>query len=170
MFRLFGRALVALAATATAVGVGVGPVAAAPVAAPAAAVATTRAPVAEPRLVDVDFQQRRGSDRLVFRFRGGVPDDVRARLVRVVRDDDGDRVRLPGRFFVVLRFVDANGRGFDSDVIDADLRNVRAIRLIDDGRRSDDLRVALGLRQRADVRIFESRNRIIVDVDRRFRR
>jgi hypothetical protein len=151
-------------ATAATIGVGVSaPAQAAPVA--ETVTITNARPVAEPRLLDVDFVQRRNVDRLIFRFRNGIPDDVSARLVRVVRDQDGDRVRLRGRTFVVLRFADAQARGFDSDEIDADLRNVLAVRLVDDGRDDDVVRVALGLRNRPDdINVFERGNRLIVDV------
>ena len=168
MLRNFGRALVALAAMGT-VAVGIAPSAqAAPASAPAAIVVRHNDDdVATPRLVDIDFVERRNTDRVVFQFRGGVPDDVSARLVRRVRDRDGDRVTLPGRRFLVLRFADANARRFDTDVIDSDLRTVLAARLVDDGRDDDVVRVALGLRRAGDVRdvqIRESRNRITVDV------
>lgn len=163
MFQLLGRALIALATAAT-VGVGVSPAQAAPTAS-APANAVVRRAVAEPRLVDVDFVQRRDSDRLVLRFRGGVPDDVQARLVRVVRDRDGDRVRLPGRVFVVLRLEPARARDFERGVIDADLDNVRAVRLVED--RRGVVLLALGLRQRPDdVEVSARGNRLIVDVDR----
>lgn len=170
MVRLLGRALIALATAAT-VGVGIAPAQAA--SAPASSVVSVRrpdVPVAVPRLVDVDFIQRRNTDRIVFNFRGGVPDDVNARLVRVVRDSDGDRVRLPGRAFIVLSFEEARTRNFDRDVIDTDLRDVQALRLVDDGRDEDVVRVALGLRQRGhnlrDVRVFERDDSIVVDVNR----
>jgi hypothetical protein len=167
MFQLVGRTLLAFATAAT-IGVGASPVSAAPVSEAAPVTVARDRAVAEPRLVDVDFERRRNVDRLIFRFRGGVPDDVSARLVRVVRDRDGDRVRLDGRVFIVLRFADASARGFDRDQIDADdLRNVRAIRLVDDGRRDDVVRVALGLRNRPDdLNVFERGNRLIVDVER----
>jgi len=168
MFRLVGRALIALATIGT-VAVGIAPAQAAPVAsAPTSVVARNDDDdVATPRLVDIDFDRRRNADRVTFRFRGGVPDDVSARLVRTVRDRDGDRVRLPGNRFLVLRFDEATARGFDTDVIDSDLRTVVAARLVDDGRRDEVVRVALGLRRFSDVRdvrVFEGRNRITVDV------
>jgi hypothetical protein len=166
MFRLVGRALLALATIGT-IGVGVTAAQAAPVA--TSAPVADRRPVATPRLVDVDFDERRDVDRVSLRFRGGVPDDVSARLVRTVRDRDGDRVRLPGRVFIVLRLEEAQARGFERDVIDADLDNVRAVRLVDDGRRDDIVRVAIGLRERADVDITERNNRLVLDVDRRDR-
>lgn len=169
MFRLVGRALVALASIAS-VGVGVGVAQAAPVSSVTSGVVADRRPVATPRLVDVDFDRRRDVDRVSLRFRNGTPDDVSARFVRTVRDRDGDRVRLPGRVFVVLRLEEAQARGFDRDVIDADdLRNVVAVRLIDDGRRDDVVRIAVGLRERADIDVFERNNRIVLDVDGRDR-
>jgi hypothetical protein len=167
MLQLVGRTLLAFATAAT-IGVGASPALAAPVSAAAPVTIASTRPVAEPRLVDVDFDRRRNVDRIIFQFRGGVPDDVSARLVRVVRNRDGDRVRLDGRRFLVLRFADAQARGFDSDQIDTDdLRNVRAIRLVDDGRDDDVVRVALGLRNRPDdINVFERGNRLIVDVER----
>jgi hypothetical protein len=166
MIRLVGRALLALATIGT-IGVGVNAAQAAPVPVSNPLVAQQR--VADSRLVDVDFDERRNVDRVSFRFRGGVPDDVSARLVRTVRDRDGDRVRLPGRFAVVLQFEDTDARGFGRGLRDADLRNVLAVRLVDDGRRDDVVRVAVALRERADIELFERGNRIVLDVDSRDR-
>lgn len=168
MFRLVGRALLALATIGT-VGVGVSAAQAAPVAT-SHPVSVEQRRVATPRLVDVDFDRRRDTDRVSLRFRGGTPDDVSARFVRTVRDRDGDRVRLPGRVFVVLRLEEAQARGFDRDVIETDdLDNVRAVRLIDDGREDDVVRLAVGLRRRADINLLERNNRIVLDVEGRDR-
>lgn len=163
MFRSLIRALLAFA-TVAAVGVGVSPAqAATPVSVPAAVFPV----VASPRLVDVRFAEHRGFDRLVFDFRGGVPDDVRARLVRTVRREDGSRVRLPGAVFLVLRLEPARNRVLGGGVERIDLRNVRAFRLVDD--EDGVVTVAIGLRRRADVRVFELSNRVVVDVANRRR-
>lgn len=162
MFRIVLRALIAFA-TVAAVGVGIAPAAqAAPV---ARAAAFPFPPAATPRLVDVRFAEHRGFDRVVFDFRGGVPDVAQARFVRVVRRDDGSVVRLPGRAFVVLRLEPARNRALGGGLERIDLRNVRAFRLVDD--EDGVVRVALALRFRSRVRVFELSNRIVVDVDNR---
>lgn len=169
MFRTASRALIALAATAS---LALAPAAAQArpdvSAAPASNVAAARLRVAEPRLVDVRFASNRRIDRLVFEFRGGVPDDVDARLVRFVRDDFGRVVRLPGRAVLVLTLEPARARDIERGLQRLDLRNVIAFRVVGDD--EGVVRIALALRQRADFDTFELRNRIVLDVDnRRFR-
>jgi hypothetical protein len=165
MFRNVVRTLVALAAATTvAFGPGVAqadPSAAATPSAPAAARHTV--PVATPRLVDVRFARHRTYDRLVFDFRGGVP-DVESRYVRVVREDaSGRRVFVPGRFFLLLRFEPARARSFPRGVqYTGDLDTVRGFRLVGDY--EGVVHVAVGLRHRVGVRVFELPNRLVVDV------
>lgn len=119
---------------------------------------------AQPRLVDVRFSSHRGFDRLVFDFRGGVPDDFEARYVRrVFADPSGRRVFLPGRAFLLLRFEPARARSFERGLQRIDLDNVRAYQLVGDF--EGVVNVALGLRHRADFRIFELRNRVVIDVE-----
>lgn len=172
MFRNLVRGLVAFAAATTvAFGPGVAqadPSAAATPSAPAAA-ARYAPPVATPRLVDVRFARHRTYDRLVFDFRGGVP-DVESRYVRVVREDaSGRRVFVPGRAFLLLRFEPARARNFPRGVQYVnELENVRGFRLV--GNDEGVVHVAVGLRQRVGVRVFELSNRVVVDVpnDRRY--
>lgn len=159
MLRNATRALVALA-TVAGLGIGVAPAQAAPV--PAVNVQRAAAPVAEPRLVEVQVLRRDRFDRLVFRFRGGVPDDVSARFVRVARFDNGDVARVPGRAILLLNFDPARARNFDRDLQRVDLDNVRAFRVVGD--RRGVVRVAVGLRERAGVRVQELSNRIVIDV------
>lgn len=165
MFRNLVRAIVTLAAAAT-VALAPGMAQAAPAPAPApdpTPSAAVRAPYAQPRLVDVRFARHRTFDRLVFDFRGGVP-DVETRYVRVVREDaSGRRVYVPGRVFLLLRFEPARARNFPRGVqfVD-DLRNVRGFRLVGDN--EGVVNVAVGLRQRVGVRVFELGNRVVLDV------
>lgn len=175
MFRIASRALIALAATAS---LAFAPAAAqarrpdAPTPTPTVTieptVEPTVAPVRVPRLVDVRFASHRRFDRVVFDFRGGVPEDVDARLVRFVRDDFGRVVRLPGRAILVLRLEPARARAIERGLQRLDLRNVIAFRVVGDD--EGVVRIALSLRRRADFRAFELSNRIVLDVDnRRFR-
>lgn len=159
MFRKIVRGLIALAAIAT-VGVGMAPSAqAAPVEA-----APIIAPVATPRLVDIDVQEFRRFDRINLRFRNGVP-DIRARYVNFAVDQDGDEVDLPGRRLLILRLEPARARSLDQDTERVNLRNVRAFRLIED--RRGVVRIAVGLRQRVGVRVIELPNRLIIDIPNR---
>lgn len=161
MFRNIVRAIVAFAAASTvALAPGMAQAAPAPTPTPSA---TVRAPYAQPRLVDVRFARHRTFDRLVFDFRGGVP-DVETRFVRVVREDaSGRRVYVPGRVFLLLRFEPARARNFPRGVqfVD-DLNNVRGFRLVGDY--EGVVNVAVGLRRRSDVRVFELGNRVVLDV------
>lgn len=125
----------------------------------------TVAPVRVPRLVDVRFASHRRFDRLVFDFRGGVPDAVDARLVRFVRSDSGRLVRLPGRAVLVLRLEPARARDIERGLQRLDLRNVIAFRVIGDD--EGVVRIAIALRNQADFDTFELRNRIVLDVDNR---
>jgi hypothetical protein len=165
MFRSIVRAAVALAAT-TAVAFAPSVAQAAPTV-EAAPVAVRAAPqVATPRLVDVRFARHRTFDRLVFDFRNGTP-DVEARFVRVVRDEDtGRRVFIPGRAFLLLQFDPARARNFPRGTqFTEDLRNVRGFRLV--GNDDNTVTIALGLRNRVGVRVFELSDRIVVDVANR---
>jgi len=164
MFRSVVRSLIAVAAM-SAVAVGISPAQAAPVS--TTAPITAAAPVvATPRLVEVDVQEFRRFDRILLRFRNGVP-DLRARYVRAAFDQDGDRVRLPGRELLVLRLEPARARSLDQGVERVDLDNVRAFRLIED--RRGVVRIAVGLRERVGVRVSERRNLLIIDVAHRDR-
>lgn len=165
MFRFVVRAAVGLAAIA-ALGIGISPAQAAPISAAAPAAVAAIAPVATPRLVDVDVQEFRRFDRLVLRFRNGTP-DIRARYVRAAFDEDGERVRLPGRQLLLLRVQPARARDLDRDVVRVDLRNVRAFQLIQD--RRGVVVLAVGLRERVGIRVVELPNRLIVDVPHRGR-
>lgn len=158
MFRVVVRALVALA-TMSAVAVGVAPANAAP--APVSAAPVVVAPLATPRLVDVDVQEFRRFDRLFLRFRGGVP-DLDARYVRVVRDQFGDEVDLPGRAVLLLRLEPARARGLDRELERFDGDNVRGFQLVSD--RRGVVRLAVGVRERQRIRTIELRNVLIVDV------
>lgn len=170
MFRIASRALIALAATAS--------LALAPAAAQARpdvsadpagpAGAARRVPVATPRLVDVDVTERDHVDRINLLFRNGTP-DIDARFVRIVRDEDGQRVRLPGRAFLVLNLDPARARAFDRDLQRVDLDNVLAFRVLDN-RDDETVRVVLGLRERTDIDVTERRNRLVIDVDNDFDR
>lgn len=158
MFRVVVRALIALATFSTvAVGVAPAQAAAVPVPTPPPVIV----PVATSRLVDVDVQQFRRFDRLVLHFRNGTP-DLRARYVRVVRDQDGDLVDLPGRAILVLRLSPVRARSLDQEVVPVRFDNVRAFRLIED--RFGVVRLAVGVRQAQRIRVFELNNRIIIDV------
>jgi len=163
MFRNLVRTVVALAA-ATTVAFAPGVAQADPSTAAAAPSAARYAPpVATPRLVDVRLGRHRTYDRVVFDFRGGVP-DVESRYVRVVREDEsGRRVFVPGRFFLLLRFEPARARNFPRGVQYVNsLDEVRGFRLVGDS--EGVVHVAVGLRHRADVRIFELSNRIVLDI------
>jgi hypothetical protein len=162
MFRNLVRTVVALAA-ATTVAFGPGVAQADPSAAATPTAARHAPAVATPRLVDVRFARHRGYDRLVFDFRNGVP-DVESRYVRVVREDaSGRRVYVPGRFFLLLRFEPARARNFPRGVqYTDDLDTVRAFRLVGDY--EGVVNVAVGLRHRVGVRVFELPNRLVVDV------
>lgn len=163
MFRKLLRGLTVVAAL-TAVGLAPAVASAAPAASTEAPVAVVPARVAVPQLVDVNLQRGRGFDRLVLQFRGGTP-DVQARLVRFVRDEDGRVVRLPGRVVLLLTLDPARARLFDDDDdFGFGGRNVLAVRVLDED--DDVVRVAVALRTRADFRVFELRNRVVVDVDR----
>lgn len=159
MFRFVVRGLIAIATIAT-LGVGISPAQAAPTVEAAPVVVAP----AVPRLVDIDVQEFRRFDRIVLRFRNGVP-DLRARYVNFAVDQDGDEVDLPGRRLLILRLQPARARSLDQDVLRVDLRNVRAVRLIED--RRGVVRVAVGLRDRVGLRIFEGRNRLVIDVAHR---
>lgn len=156
MFRFAVRGLIALATIAT-LGVGVAPAQAAPVS--AAAPIVVAAPTT--RLVDIDTQEFRRFDRVILRFRGGVP-DIRARYVRFAVDQDGDVVRLPGRHLLLLRVEPVRARSLDQGVVRVEQRNLRAFRLIED--RRGVVRIALGLRDRVGVRVIELPNRLIIDI------
>lgn len=122
-------------------------------------------PVLQPRLVDVRFARHRGFDRLVFDFRGGVP-EADFRYVRRVRLDPSDRpVFVPGRAFLLLRFEPARARSFPRGVQFTDLANVRGFRLVGDF--EGVVTVAVGLRNRVGVRVFELPGRVVVDIPNR---
>lgn len=152
--------LATAAATIATLGIGGTPAQAAPATAPAQ-VARAAAPVAEPRLVDIDIQARNRFDRIVLRFRGGAP-ELDARYVRAVRLDNGRRVRLPGRAILLLQLDPARARDIERGLQDVDLDNVLAYRVVGD--RRGVVRIAVALRQRAAVRIAERDNRLIIDI------
>lgn len=158
------RKILATVATAAALIVAPAAVAnAAPAPTPAPTELRTLAPVVTPRLVDVRFARHRTFDRLVFDFRGGVP-DVESRFVRVVREDaSGRRLFVPGRSLLLLRFEPARARAFPRGLhYTGGLRNVRAFRLAGDF--EGVVHVAVGLRNRVGVRVFELPGRVVVDV------
>lgn len=175
MYRTFARALLALATASTMV-LGGTVAQAAPRPEPTAPTVEPQVrvpfPYSQPRLVRVRYAPHRAFDRLVFDFRGGVPDDFEARYVRrVLEDPSGRRVRLPGRAFLVLRVEPARARAF--------VRGLQRVRGLDDvlayrlvGDFEGVVRVAVALRQRVDFRLFELPNRLVLDLyhDDRFAR
>lgn len=141
---------------------------------PAAPRATAEA-APTPTLVGVRAVQRRGVDRVVFEFAGGLPAVRRARYVDTVRaDGSGAPVRVAGRARLLVRFDRADAHD-DSGWPTAPARTAYALPNVLTTVRAGDFEAvtsyAIGLAQRRPFTIRTRRNpaRVLVDVRADFR-
>lgn len=132
--------------------------------------AAVAAPPPTPTLVSITAAHHPGLDRVVFRFRGGLPSSSRARYVdRLVGDGSGAPVRIAGRAILQVRFGGARAHD-DGGRSTAAARKAFALPNVMTTVRSGDFEAVttygIGLAKRTSVHLFTLRSpsRVVVDV------
>ncbi len=141
----------------------------------AAAATGTAAAQPHPRLVDVRAAEHPTFDRVVFEFRGGLPQRREVRYVpALVQDGSGFRLPIAGRAIlrVTLSFVDAHdaaGRPTAPDRAVHPFKNVIMFRRAGDFEAVVTYGIGLARRRPVTTRVLTSPNRFVVDIPTDFR-
>jgi len=128
-----------------------------------------------PTLVGIRAAHHPGFDRIVFRFRGGVPASHRVAYVpRLVADASGQPVRIAGRAFLRVRFAPANAHDASgASTVPArrsyPLPNVITTVLAGDSEAVTTYGVGLAKRTRFHVFTLTHPGRVVIDVAAAFR-
>ncbi len=128
-----------------------------------------------PRLVAVRAAAHPGFDRVVFEFRGGLPARRQVRYVsRLVQDGSGALIPMPGRAIleVVVSNADAHNQAGSPTAprrLTLPLKNVMRIERAGDFEAVVTYGIGVAIRRPFTVRTLRSPDRLVVDVDTRFR-
>ena len=127
-----------------------------------------------PTVVSITASHRRGHDRVVFRFDGGLPEHVSARYVdRLVGDGSGLPVRIAGQAVLRVRFSDAQAHDDSGETVAARtayaLPNVMTTVRAGDFEAVTTYGVGLARRTRFRVSSRENPSRVVLNVRAAFR-
>jgi len=131
----------------------------------------TTARAAIPTLVEIEARHRGASDRVVFRFKGGVPDGVDAEWVDTLfADGSGLPVRVAGAKVLSLVFhgVDAHNSGGSTIPARTAFPLPNVITAVQAGDFEATVTVGLGVQKRTAYTVLTKSNRIVVDVEAAF--
>jgi hypothetical protein len=127
-----------------------------------------------PTLVDIRAAHHPSFDRIVFEFRGGLPDSRRVRYVdELIADGSGLPVRIAGRAILRVRFEPAKAHNGDGPTVAA--RKTFALPNIMTTVRAGDFEAVttygIGLAKRTAVEVFTLRDpdRVVIDIRAAFR-
>lgn len=128
-----------------------------------------------PVLVAVGAAHRAGVDRVVFEFRGGLPEQIDVGYVdRLFADGSGRRVRVAGQALLRIRFESAQAHT-DAGVVTAAPRRVafplpNVMTAVRSGDFEAVVTYGLGVARRTPVRVttLRSPDRVVVEVGARF--
>lgn len=131
----------------------------------------TASPPSTPTLVAVRAAHREGVDRVVFEFRGGLPEQREVGYVdRLFADGSGRRVRVAGQALLRVRFEPARAHTDDGAATAAPRRVAFALPNVMTAVRAGDFEAVvtygLGLARRRPVRVttLRSPDRVVVEV------
>lgn len=131
--------------------------------------------VAAPLLVGVRASARRGVDRIVFAFAGGLPASVQARYVRALtQDPSGRRVAISAQAILRVRFRgadahDQRGRSTAPANLRVALRNAMRVTRAGDFEATLTYGIGLAARSSFTVRRLHGPDRIVIAIDNRYR-
>jgi hypothetical protein len=137
--------------------------------------AAPEAPRSQPTLVAVRAAHHPGSDRVVFRFRGGLPASHQAGYVdRLIADGSGNPVRIAGRAILQVRMANARshtGSGGPTVPARAAYPLPNVMTTVRSGDFEGVVTFGIGLAKRTTFHVSTRRNpaRVVVDVRAAFR-